>query len=296
MLPARSKRYASVDGDIPRERLTSGWQLLLLVLVVLTLFYLVFPKKVLVQRLYDQDRLDDLSLSYVQNIYRADTRNADAALLLARHRAQDMDPLDLENMIRPHLRSDDPRQRGIARQLLLVAFQRQFVEATSPAARERLRERVAEVIRLAMDDRMDEDLAHSYAKLAYQLDLMELGSQLLAKFASALTVAELEQLGYEAMGRQEYAKASYYFMLARERSTDLVRVRRYYQLGVSAYMAGGLYKEALVAAETHLGRLRGDMVTLRYLVKLALAAGDPVLASYYAKQLVFRLPMDGKAP
>jgi len=296
MLPARSKRYASVDGDIPRERLTSGWQLLLLVLVVLTLYYLVFPKKILVQRLYDQDRLDDLSLSYVQNIYRADTRNADVTLLLARHRAHDMDPLDLENMVRPHLHSTDLRQREIARQLLLVAFQRQLADATTPAARARLSERVAEVIRLAMSDRMSDTLAHSYAKLAYQLDLMALGSELLGKFASALTIAELEQLAYEAMGRQDYAKASYYFMLARERSTDIVKVRRYYQLGVGAYMAGGLYREALATAEAQLGRLRGDMATLRYLVKLALAAGDPALAATYARQLVFHLPAQGKAP
>ena len=296
MLPARSKRYASVDGEIPREQLTSGWQLMLMVLVVLTLLYVVFPKKALVQRLYDLDMLDDLSLSYVQNMYRADTRNSDVALLLASHQAQEMDPQALEKMVWPHLRSADLRQREIARKMLLLAFQRQLADATSPAARARLRERVAELIRLAMDDRVNADLAHNYARLAYQLDLLDLGSQLLEKFSSSLTLAELEQLAYEAMGRQDYARASYYFMLARARSTDLASMRRYYQLGVNAYMAGSLYKEALETAERHLGRLRSDRVTLRYLIKLALAAGNPALASYYAKQLVFRLPAEGRAP
>ena len=294
MLPARSKRYASVDGEIPREQLTSGWQLMLMVLVVLTLLSVVFPKKALMQRLYDLDMLDDLSLSYVQNMYRADTRNSDIALLLARHQAQEIDPLTLEKMVWSHLRSAELRQREIARKLLLSAFERQLGDATSPAARARLRERVAEVIRLAMDDRMSADLAHHYARLAYRVDLLELGSQLLEKFSSALTIAELEQLAHEAMGRQDYARASYYFMLARARSTDLASIRRYYQLGVNAYMAGGLYKEALDTAELHLGRLRSDRVTLRYLIKLALAAGNPALASYYAKQLVFRLPVEEK--
>lgn len=295
MLPERSKRYASVDGDIPRQRLTNGWQLLLLVLVVLTLYYLVFPKKVLVQRLYDLDILDDLSLSYVQNIYRADTRNADAALLLARHRAQEMDPLELERQVWPYLGSEDLRRREMVRQLLLIAFQRQIASAT-PTARARLRERVAELIRQSLDDRMSEPLAHGYAKLAYQLDLIALGQQLQDRFSSALTLAELEQLAYEAMGRQDYARASYYFMLARERSTELVKMRRYYQLGVDAYMAGGLYQEALTTAQAQLGRLRKDLPTLRYLVRLALAAGNPALASYYARQLVFRLPAGEKAP
>lgn len=295
MLPVRSKRYASVDGDIPRERLTSSWQLALLVLVVLALFYLIFPKKVLIQRLYQQEQIDDLSLSYLQNIYRADIRNADAALLLAHHRAQEMNPVDLENMVRPHLRSGDLRRRTMARELLLTALQRQLAEVRTPSERVRVRERVAELIRLAMDDRLSEDLARVYAKLAYRLDLRELGGRLLERFSSALTPEELEQLGYEAMGRQEYARASYYFMLARERSTELVRVRRYYRLGVDAYMAGGLYREALAAAEAHLGRLRSDMVTLRYLVRIALAAGNPVLASDYARQLVFRMPAEGRA-
>ncbi len=296
MLPARSKRYASVNGEIPREQLTSGWQLMLMVLVVLTLLYVVFPKKALMQRLYDLDMLDDLSMSYVQNMYRADTRNTDVALLLARHQAQEMGPIDLEKMVWPHLRSKDMRQREIARTLLLSAFLRQFNDATSPAERARLSARVAEVIRLAMNDRMSADLAHSYAKLAYQAGLIELGDQLLETFDAELTIAELEQLAYAAMGRQDYARASYYFMLARARSTDLTSMRRYYQLGVNAYMAGGKYKEALDTAERHLGRLRSDRLTLRYLIKLALAAGNPALASYYARQLVFRLPVEGRAP
>lgn len=294
MLPARSKRYASADGEIPREQLTSGWQLMLMVLVVLTLLTVVFPKKALMQRLYDLDVLDVLSLSYVQNMFRADTRNSDIALLLARHQAQESDPLTLEKMVWPHLRGAELRQRELARELLLSAFQRQFDDATSPAALARLRERLAEVIRLAMNDRMSADLARNYAKLAYRLDLLEPGSQLLEKFSSALTFAELEQLAYEAMGRQDYARASYYFMLARARSTDLADIRRYYQLGVDAYLAGGMYQQALDTAELHLGQLHSDRLTLRYLIKLALAAGNPALASYYARQLVFRLPMETK--
>jgi hypothetical protein len=293
MLPARSKRYASVDGDIPREQLTGSWQLALLVLVVFVLFYLVFPKKALLQHLYDLEVLDDLSLSYVQNIRRADTRNADVALLMARHQAQEMDPADLEHLVRPFLVDADPRQQAMARKLLLTAYQRQAVYAVAPSTRARLRTRVAEAITRFQDEPLQEAQAHAYAKLAYQLGLMDQGDRLLARFASALTAAELEQLGYEALGRQEYPLASHYFMLAYERSVALVAMRRYYQLGVGAYMAGGLPREALATAERRLGRLRGDLPTVRYLVKLALAAGDPALAAQYARQLVFVIPSRG---
>ncbi len=290
MLPDRSKRYASADGEIPRQRLASAWQLLLVVLVVLTLYTLVFPKKVLLQRLYDQVELDELSLSYVRNLYRADTRNADAALLLARHRAPSMDARELERLVLPYSRSEDPRRRGIAHQLLALAYERQVAARPAAAELARLRERLAEVMRRAMNDPLPQALAHSYATLAYRLNLPELGARMLARHASALSLAELEQLAYDAMGRQEYAWASHYFLLARARSTELVQARRRYQLGINALTAGGLYPQALQAAQAHLGSLESDLATLRYLVRLALAAGDPPLAARYARQLVFHLP------
>lgn len=292
MLPDRSKRYASADGEIPRQQLTSAWQLLLVVLVVLTLYYLVFPKNVLIQRLYDQGELDDLALSYVQNLYRADTRNADAALLLARHRASSMDARELEDLVLPLSRSEDRRRRAMARQLLAIAYERQLSNSPSALVLARLRERLADVIRQAMNDPLPEQLAHAYATLAYRVNLPELGARMLQIHASALTLAELEQLGHEAMARQEYAQASHYFLLARGRSTERVQARRLFQLGIGALMAGGLYPQALAAAETHLGGLDTDLATLRYLVRMALAAGNPPLAARYAGQLVFHLPGD----
>ena len=290
MLPDRSKRYASADGEIPRQRLASAWQLLLILLVVLVLYYLVFPKKVLIQRLYDQGELDELALSYVQNLYRADTRNDDAALLLARHSATRMDAVELEALVLPLSRSEDLRRRTMARQLLAIAYERQLGAAPSPLLQTGLRARLAEVIRLAMNDPLPEPLAHAYATLAYRVNLPELGARLLQLHASTLTVAELEQLGHEALSQRDYARASHYFLLARERSTDRAQARRLYQLGIGALLAGGLYPQALEAAQAHLGNLDTDLPTLRYLVRMALAAGNPALAARYARQLVFHQP------
>lgn len=296
MLPDRSKRYASADGEIPRQRLASGWQLLLMLLVVLVMYYLVFPKKVLIQRLYDQGELDDLALTYVQNLYRADTRNSDAALLLARHRASSMDARELETLVLPFVRSEDLRRRTMARQLLATAYERQLEGFPSPLMRARLRERLADVIRQALNDPLPRQLALAYTDLAYRVDLPELGARMLQTYAPSLTLAELEQLGHEALARREYARASHYFLLARARSTELAQARRLYQLGIGALMAGGLYPQALEAAEAHLGHLETDLPTLRYLVRMALAAGNPSLAARYARQLVFHQPGGDRKP
>ena len=290
MLPARSKRYASVDGEIPRERLTGGWQLVLMLLVVLTLLYVVFPKRALFQRLYDRDALDELSLSYVQNLFRADVRNADAALLLARHNAERMDPFELETLAEPYTHSSDLRQRNLARQLLIIAFERQLrtnIRGTTPS---RLRQRLEQALQTALEEPLPEALAYSYATLAYRVNLGELAQRLLRPYVSLLSADELERYGHKALGRQDYALASYYFLLARDRSSERTQARRRFQLGLDALVAAGQHLQALEVADQHLGSLESDLPTLRYLVRLALAAGQPVVASRYAKRLVFRLP------
>ncbi len=296
MLPDRSKRYASADGEIPRERLSHNWQLVLLVGVVLVLFYLVFPQRDLLQRLYEHEQLDALSLSYLQNIWRADPRNPDVTLLMARQHVNELDPVELEALVQPYLDGDDARRRQMARRLLLQAYQRQLDAAVTPAARERLRARVAATLLPWAPDTLEPALAQGYAALAYRLGLMELGARLLARAGAVLGPADLERYGFEALGRQEYALASHYFLQAMARSRDRVAMRRYFQLGVGAWMAAGQPRTALETAQQHLGPLQGDLPTLRYLVKLALAAGEPALAAHYARQLVFVVPPAPPAP
>ncbi len=288
MLPARSKRYASADGDIPRERLTSSWQLLLVLLVVLTLFYVVFPKRALMQRLYDDQRLDDLSLSYLQNIFRADTRNTDAALLLARHHADTLDPRELEALVAPHTRSSDVRQRELAHALLVHAFQRQLLTDRDPVARASLRGRLEALLQRLLEARLPAALAHEYAALAYRLNLGALAMRLLRPYLADASPEALERYGHAAQARAEHVLASHYFLLARERSTQIDDMRRRFQLGLNALVAAGRDRQALEEAEQHLGVLEADLPTLRYLTRLALAAGQPVVAARYARRLVFR--------
>lgn len=295
MLPARSKRYASVDGEIPREQLTSSWQLVLVLLVVLTLFFVVFPKRALMQRLYNDTVLDTLSLSYLQNILRADVRSTDAALLLARHHADTIDPRALEDQVASHTRSADARQRELAHTLLIRAFERQLGSG-SVASRADLRQRIEALLNRLVQTPLAANLAHDYAALAYRLNLTELASRLLRPHLADASPAMLEHYGHEAQAKAEYLLASYYFLLARERSTRLEDMRRRYRLGLDALVATGQPSQALEQAERHLGTLESDLPTLRYLTRLALAAGQPDVAARYARRLVFRQPVARGTP
>lgn len=289
MLPARSKRYASVDGDIPREHLTSGWQLLLILLVVLTLFYLVYPRRALVQRLYDQEPLDELSLSYVQNLLRADTRNFDAKLLMTRHHVQDLEPRGLEILVRDYIRSSDPRQRQLARELQIKAFEGQLREDLTPEMRAALRARLQDALNDLPDiPPLPAALAQGYASLAFRLDLPVLGERLLQPLLKSLSAGALEGLGHRAQARQEYRLASHLFLLAHTASTDRAQARRRFQLGLDVLLAGGFHALALRTAEEQIGSLVTDLATVRYMVRLALACGQPERAAYYARLLVYR--------
>ena len=72
MLPDRSKRYAGIDGDLPRLRLAEYWQLAIIAIIMGGLFMVIFPRKALVEKLHKQERLDDLTLSYIENLHRVE--------------------------------------------------------------------------------------------------------------------------------------------------------------------------------------------------------------------------------
>jgi hypothetical protein len=77
---------------------------------------------------------------------------------------------------------------------------------------------------------------------------------------------------------------------------DLEEARQLFQKGVGTLMAASRFQQALVAANQHLGNLENDPVTLRYLARTALAAGDPTQAADYARRLVFQTPKPGRTP
>lgn len=292
MLPDRSKRYASSEGDIPRLGLTTNWQLLLLALLVLGLLYLIYPRSALVEQLYEQETLDELTLSYIRNLYRADTRNADAALLLAKFGATQMAPRALESMLTPFAEAGDARQRNQARVILLQTYERMLDERPSPGEVQRIRGRLRQLVQDAVDDTLPAGLAHQLAAFAFRLGMPRQSELILQRSGMDLTVASLAEQGRAALARGDHALAAQYFLLARDRVTDLGQARRLFQQGIDAYLAGALYAQAMRAIEQHLGGLEDDLPTLRYVVRTALVAGEPAQAARYARRLVFRLPSE----
>jgi len=287
MLPERSKRYASPDGEVSRLTLASAWQLVLMALLVLTLLVLIFPHKALVDSLYQHQQLDELTLSYVQNLYRTEPDNADVALLLARTQRDALKLPQLQDTLWRLVQHGSPRQQREARQLLRSTYTQKLAQAPGQDQRAEARDQLLELLRLVSRDVLSSTEAQALAELAFDLNQPELGLLFFEQLPLEQTAARWEQIGDLTLGRGQYILAAKYFMKARERADTQVQARRLFQKGIRTLMQASLFGPALQAAQQHVGDLAQDRETLRFLVRTAQAAGQPALAARYARQLVF---------
>lgn len=288
MLPDRSKRYAGVDGDIPRLVLAANWHLVLIALLVLALLSAIFPRKALVEKLYQQQVLDELTLSYVQNLYRANPNNADAALLLARSQQAVMS-LDAMEAILWRLSTDgELRQRIEARQMLLNAYLKGLDDEPSRDQKIKLTARLIELMQYARQDDLPEDLAKTFATKAFELNLPQLGLVFFNKIHADQPELVLEKYGDLALAEGRYKAAAELYFLAQEKTVQTDDVRRLFMQGIKTLMAGSLFEQAMSEARARGAALDNDPVTLRFLSHTALAAGDTALAAECARKLVFQ--------
>jgi tetratricopeptide (TPR) repeat protein len=144
------------------------------------------------------------------------------------------------------------------------------------------------MLKKAAGEKIPEQLARIFAAAAFELNLPRLGIDFLAQIDDEHAAKTLEQYGQKALGQGEYGLAAEYFLMARDQANDQDEARRLFQKGVGALMAANQFRQAMLAADRHLGNLKSDPVTLRYLARAALAAGEPAQAARYARQLVFQ--------
>lgn len=292
MLPDRSKRYAVTDGEPPRLRLVRTWQLALTALLAVGLLRAIFPQQKLVQRLYDQERLDDLSLSYVQNLYRTEPQNFDLKILLARTQP-DVRAEALEADLAPVLRDGDLRQRSEARLLLLQRYE--TAASATPAQASTYERKLRQLVASVSQDSVPPHLAGAFAATAFRLGMSQEAVRLLGQISAQEPAMALPAYAESALAQGRHELAAEYYLLARNQTTDRKLARTYFRQGIASLMAASLYHQAMAAAERSVGDLQDDPETLRFLTRTALAAGDPGRAAAYAERLVFPAPA-GSAP
>lgn len=288
MLPDRSKRHAGIDGEVERLQLASHWQLLLVALLMLGLFRVIFPDKALVAKLYDHQKLDPLTMSYIENLRRTDLGNADLTILLGRVQRDQLDIVNLDYLLQPVIQTGTPRQRFEAQALLLGAYDRSLHTELKDAERQRQQRAVMALLEDANRDGIPPALAADCAVMAFQLEHIVLGTAFLNRVAPTQTAIALANYGAEALAKGRHALASAYYLLARRYASSPNAARDYFHQGVATLMAASRFEQAMEAAERNIGDLAEDPVTLRFMAHAALAAGYPARAARYAQGLVFQ--------
>ncbi len=287
MLPDRSKRFAGPDEEISRLTLVSNRQLVLVALMVVILLVVIFPRKALVEKLYDQKVLDELTLSYIQNLYRVDTRNADLALLLARSQPDRLGLTELEELLTPLATDGDERQRLQARMMLIERYEKLLHAGTGATERAQILVNAKNLLTVVSQEDMPKALAGRLANLAFDLDMPQIALIFFAKGDGGVSIKGLERYAEVALANGSYAMSGEYYLLAREEAENLNDARRLFKLGISVLIQGGLYKLAMSSVESHLGSLDNDPETLRFVVRTAMQANDAKKAAEYGRRLVF---------
>ncbi|KAF1041246.1 MAG: hypothetical protein GAK35_03442 [Herbaspirillum frisingense] len=112
-------------------------------------------------------------------------------------------------------------------------------------------------------------------------------SRLLAdQSTAAMPYADVVRLGKESLGMGDYRSSAAFYLLAMKSAGSLETRRDHFLTALRTLQAGGLYQEALAAADANIGALAGDKQTLLFLTKLAQAANRPDAAQRYVKQLL----------
>lgn len=291
MLLDRSKRYASLDGKIPRLTLASNWQLLLVGLLLLALFVVIFPRKTLLDEIYARESVDDLTRAYILNLFLAEPGNPDVAIFLAKMGRENMDIPALESMILKLSESGDTRQKNEARFLLGSAYESAYLEAKTQTQKLALKSQLTDLISKAKGDELPTQVSRLFANAAFEIGSPKLGVEFLKRVEDTNSPRLLENYGDQALASGDYVLAAEYFFIVRNGSQDLAESRRLFRKGIAALMASSRYTEAMASADLHIGDLASDPVTLRYLARTALAAGQPNKAAQYARGLVFQTPI-----
>ena len=287
MLPDRSKRVVSLDEDILRLRLASNGQLFMVALMVTILLVVIFPRKALVEQLYDQETLDELTLSYIRNLYETDPRNTDLALLLARSQLAELSLTELEELLTPLASRGDDRQKLQARTMLINRFEKRLDAKIGAQERAHILASAKELLTNASKDNMSQQFAGRLADFAFDWGLPQLGLVFLAKGEGGRSIKVMERYAEAALANGNYAMSGEYYFLAHEEAKDLGEARRLFKLGIDTLMAGNLYASAVDSVKAHLGQLEQDPETLRWVIRMALAANDTSMAAEFGRKLVF---------
>jgi hypothetical protein len=283
MLPARSKRYVGSDGRIPREHTLTLLELVVGLMTLIALLVLMFPRDSLMQRLFKADVDDPLTVAYTLNMLKVEPNNPQLKGLQLRQKLKSLSWQELRDETQEMLASGSIQEKHVAASILLMKI------AQSEQKTPEMINLSRELLRFGLESGWQPQELQPMIERAFALSELELAQKMLKAWWALKPSAPwvwLEGLAAAELSQGRYGQSALISFNAREFSQDRVAQKRYFMQGLATLMSGGLYQDAMDAADRYVGDLISDEQVLRHLVKNAQAAGQPKRANRYARLLL----------
>jgi len=272
-----------------RQRLLPPLQLAGFGVLLLLLLFLVFPRDSLQNRLLGNEQADVLAVAYLEAWQRVEPHNIDVLTTLSREYLKGNRPDDAARLLARLRESADPLARQNALLIEIGIAQSEMFAATRPELKQQrksdLLALLTQAVPLPWNLRQLQALAEA-ANLSGALALSGRFYSLLARADSARAFYWYGKSAQLYIGQLEFREAAQAYFAAQAQAHSRIDQRRSFIAALSVLQMGNLLPEAINAASAHIGPLANDTVSLRFLARLALAAGRPDLAAIYVARLL----------
>jgi hypothetical protein len=283
MLPPRSKRYVGHDGRIPREQTLSFLELSVGLTILIALLILVFPRDGILQRVFQENVNDPLTVAYVINLLKIDPDNPQLKGLYFKQRLTVLSWQQLRDETQQLLVSGSKEERHMVASLLLAKIGQESNKT------EEMQQLVRHLIAMGLEDGWQEKDLQLMIEQALVLSETEMAHKMLINWWQATPTAPwqwLDGLAAFELGQGRYAQSALISLVSRQFSDEPAAQKRYFIQGIKTLIAGGLYQDAMDAADFYVGGLVADEQVLRKLIEVAQASGQPKRAVMYIKLLL----------
>ncbi|QGZ63113.1 tetratricopeptide repeat protein [Paraburkholderia acidisoli] len=273
-----------------RQRLFSPAVIAILGAFVTLLLALAFPREKLQQRLLGGANVDGLTIAYLEAWRRVDPNNGDVLSELTREYLKVQRPADAQRLLPQLAHSDDPAVRQMALAIRLSMAQNDLYSLKNDDPRR--------AARMAAFDALLREATHYTWNVDETKTLQQQAMGINDAATASVFIARLIEADPQhantwrmaaarvSLASGDYRAASDAYFAAQAGAATRGERRTLFLAGVRALQSGNLLKQALDAANQHIGDLADDPETLRYLANLAVAAGRPDLATGYVKRLL----------
>ncbi len=286
----RSRLNVNKDND--KKNSLKWWHFLVFFLLFAAITYFLFPQHIITSYL-ETEKPNSVSRAYLRNMVEKYPENPTYKILLANQELSVGNIDYAQSLVRPYF-SNDPKSAvdwlAAWSQYLIVRTQAFQLPENNPKRKQfeaKMKAQIPVLTRspyLATNETLT--LASDATALSSIKEAIILYQRLIATPINTIPAKVFAKAGQTALFISDYRASADLYFAAQARTNDPVKQREYFINALDSLQQGNLMTEALTAAKTHIGNLKDDGVTLRYLANLALKANHPETAQDYAMRML----------